>query len=186
MADERLRVVKGSYGPSADAFLNGKYQNPNPNDTTRDEWSDDWSAGLQVTYTLFDGLERKGRLTQAKSVRRQAEANLRNAEEAARVEIHQALLDLRNAEELYQSQAKNIDLSREALRMLENGHKVGKNTQIEVLDARSALTEAMGQYYNAIYSHVLARLAIRKAIGTLAVDASETVDPSIHLDSDPL
>ena len=186
MADERLRVVKGSYGPSADAFLNGKYQNPDPNDPTRDEWSDDWSAGLQVTYTLFDGLERKGRLTQAKSVRRQAEANLRNAEEAARVEIYQALLDLRNAEELYQSQAKNIDLSREALRMLENGHKVGKNTQIEVLDARSALTEAMGQYYNAIFAHLIARLSIRKAIGTLAVDASETVAPSIRLDSDPL
>jgi outer membrane protein TolC len=186
MADEKLRAVKGSYGPSADAFLNGKYQNPDPNDPSLDEWSDDWSAGLQVTYTLFDGLERKGRLMQAKSVRRQAEANLRNAEEAARVEIHQALLDLRNAEELYQSQAKNIDLSREALRMLENGHKVGKNTQIEVLDARSALTEAMGQYYNAIYSHLIARLAIRKAIGTLAVDASEPVDPAIRLDSDPL
>ena len=186
MADEKLRAVKGSYGPSADAFLNGKYQNPDPNDPSLDEWSDDWSAGLQVTYTLFDGLERKGRLIQAKSVRRQAEANLRNAEEAARVEIHQALLDLRNAEELYQSQAKNIDLSREALRMLENGHKVGKNTQIEVLDARSALTEAMGQYYNAIYSHLIARLAIRRAIGTLAVDASEPVDPSIRLDSDPL
>ena len=186
MADEQLRVVKGSYGPSADAFLNGKYQNPDPNDPSLDEWSDDWSAGLQVTYTLFDGLERKGRLTQAKSVRRQAEANLRNAEEAARVEIYQALLDLRNAEELYQSQAKNIDLSREALRMLENGHKVGKNTQIEVLDARSALTEAMGQYYNAIYSHALARLAVRKAIGTLAVDASEPVDPSLRLDSDPI
>ena len=186
MADEKLRAVKGSYGPSADAFLNGKYQNPDPNDPSLDEWSDDWSAGLQVTYTLFDGLERKGRLIQAKSVRRQAEANLRNAEEAARVEIHQALLDLRNAEELYQSQAKNIDLSREALRMLENGHKVGKNTQIEVLDARSALTEAMGQYYNAIFSHLIARLAIRRAIGTLAVDASEPVDPSIRLDSDPL
>ncbi len=186
MADEQVRVVKGSYGPSADAFVNGKYQNPNPNDVTRDEWSDDWSAGVQVSYTLFDGLERKGRLTQAKSIRRQAEANLRNAEESARVEIHQALLDLRNAEELYQSQAKNIDLSREALRMLENGHKVGKNTQIEVLDARSALTEAMGQYYNAIYSHALARLAVRKAIGTLAVDASEPVDPSLRLDSDPI
>ncbi len=186
MADESLNIVKGGYGPSADAFVNGKYQNPNPNDPTRDEWKDDMSAGVQVTYTLFDGQERKGKLIQAKSVKRQAEANLRNAEEAARVEIVQALLDLRNAEELYQSQAKNIDLSREALRMLENGHKVGKNTQIEVLDARSALTEAMGQYYNAIFSHAMARLAVRRAAGTLAVDASAPVEPSIRLEHDPI
>ena len=186
MADESLKIVKGSCGPSADAFVSGKYQNPNPNDPSRDEWKDDWSAGLQVTYTLADGGERRGKLIQAKSVKRQAEASLRNAEESARVEIVQALLDLRNAEELYQSQAKNIDLSREALRMLENGHKVGKNTQIEVLDARSALTEAMGQYYGAIHSHALARLAVRKAIGTLAVDASAHVTPSLRLERDPL
>ena len=119
-------------------------------------------------------------------MKRQAEAKLRNAEESARVEIVQSMLDLRNAEELYLSQAKNIDLSREALRMLENGHKVGKNTQIEVLDARSALTEAMGQYYNAIFSHALARLAVRKAVGTLAVDASDNVNPGIQLDKEPL
>ncbi len=186
MADESLNIVKGSYGPSADAFVSGKYQNPNPNDPSRDEWKDDWAAGLQVSYTLVDGQERRGKLIQAKSVKRQAEANLRNAEESARVEIVQAMLDLRNAEELYQSQAKNIDLSREALRMLENGHKVGKNTQIEVLDARSALTEAMGQYYGAIHSHALARLAVRKAIGTLAVDASANVTPSLRLERDPL
>ena len=186
MAEESLNIVKGSYGPSADAFISGKYQNPNPNDPSRDEWKDDMSAGVQVTYTLVDGQERKGKMIQAKSVKRQAEANLRNAEEAARVEIVQAMLDLRNAEELYQSQAKNIDLSREALRMLENGHKVGKNTQIEVLDARSALTEAMGQYYGAIHSHALARLAVRRAIGTLAVDASAKVSPSLRLERDPL
>ncbi len=186
MADESMKIAKGSYGPSADIFVNGKYQNPDPNDQARDEWKDDWSAGVQVSYTLYDGQERRGRMLQARSVKRQAEARLRNAEESARVEIVQALLNLRNAEELYQSQAKNIDLSREALRMLENGRKVGKNTQIEVLDARSALTEAMGQYYNAIYSHALARLAVRKAIGTLAVDASKPVSPGMQLDNEPL
>ena len=53
-------------------------------------------------------------------------------------------------------------------------------------DARSALTEAMGQYYGAIHSHALARLAVRKAIGTLAVDASAHVTPSLRLERDPL
>ena len=187
MADESYRIAKSANGPAADVFVNGKYQNPNPNDSSLDEWSDDWSAGVQVSYTLFDGLERKGKLTQALAAKRQAEATLRNAEETARVEIVQALLDLRNAEELYQSQAKNIDLSREALRMLENGHKVGKNTQIEVLDARSALTDAMGQYYSAIYSHQLARLAVRKAVGTLAADAATRIDPeNLELAEPPL
>ena len=186
MAEENLKIVRAAYGPSADVFVSGRYANPDPNDHARDAWNDDWGAGVSVSYALFDGLARKGRVTQAQSKLRQAKAKLHAAEEAARVELIRAILDVENAEELYASQAKNIDLTKEALRMLENGFKVGKNTQIEVLDARSALTEAVGQYYNAIFAHSIARLAVRRAAGTLGVDAAREVLPGIRLETDPL
>ncbi len=186
MAEEKLKVVRASYGPSADVFVSGRYANPDPNDHARDAWNDDWGAGVSVSYALFDGLARKGRLAQAQSRLRQAKAKLLAAEEAARVELIRAVLDVENAEELYASQSKNIDLAKEALRMLENGFKVGKNTQIEVLDARSALTEAAGQYYNAIFAHTVARLAVRRAAGTLGVDATREVLPDIRLETNPL
>lgn len=186
MAEENLKVVRSSYGPSADVFVSGRYANPDPNDRSNDSWNDDWGAGVSVSYALFDGLARKGRMAQAQSKLRQAKAKLLAAEEAARVELIRAVLDVENAEELYISQAKNIDLSKEALRMLENGFKVGKNTQIEVLDARSALTEAVGQYYNAIYAHTVARLAVRRAAGTLGVDATREVLPDLRLEASPL
>ena len=171
MAEESVKLVKSQYGPSADLFANGRYQNPDPNDPARDRWNHDAAAGLNVTLTLFDGFERRGRLRQAESRLSQARAALRMAEEAARVDVVRTLLAVRDADELYHSQAKNIDLSREALRMLENGFKVGRNTQIEVLDARSALTEAIGVYYKAIHAHSLARIAARKAAGTLVAPA---------------
>ena len=186
LARENLRLEKSAYGPSADLFVNGRVADPDPNDHAGGGWGDDWSAGLRLSYTLFDGLDRRGKVMQAESRLRQAEAKLRNTEEAARVEIVRALLDVRNAAELYQSQEKNIDLAREALRMIENGNRVGKNTQIEVLDARSALTEAMGQYYKAIYAHLLARLSVRKAAGVLGFDATVAVPPDLQLKEDPL
>lgn len=182
MAEESLAIAKSDYGPSADLFVKGEYGDPDPNDRSKDEWNHDWSVGVQLSYKLFDGLARRGKVVQAESKLRQAKAALDNAEEAARVDVVRALLDVSNAEELFRSQAKNIDLSREALRMLESGHKVGKNTQIEVLDARSALTEAMGQYYNAVYSHEVARLAVRKAVGTLGFDASKVVKQNVKVD----
>lgn len=171
MAEESVKLVRSQYGPSADLFANGRYQNPDPNDPAQDKWNHDAAAGVNVTLTLFDGFERHGRLRQAESRLAQARAALRQAEESARVDVVRALLAIRDADELYLSQAKNIDLSREALRMLENGFKVGRNTQIEVLDARSALTEAMGQYYKAIHAHSLARIEVRKAAGTLVAPA---------------
>lgn len=175
MAQESLAIAKSDYGPTADLYLKGEFANPDPNDRSKDEWNHDWSAGVQVSYKLFDGMARKGAVARAEAKLRQAKTQLRNTEESARVDVVRAMLDVRNAEELFRSQSKNIELSREALRILESGHKVGRNTQIEVLDARSALTEATGRYYNAVYAHEVARLAVKKAAGTLGFDALKQV-----------
>ena len=169
MAEENLAIAKSAYGPSADIYASGNFRNPGEGD---DDWSDSWKAGATLTYTLFDGLERRGKIDRATAKLRQAEAALRDAEENARVEVTQAVLSLRNADELYQSQRKNIDLAKEALRMLESGHRNGRNTQIEVLDARSALTEAMGDYHKALHDLATARLALGLATGALAPVAS--------------
>lgn len=170
MAEENVSIVRSSYGPSADLYASGVFRNPDPYDGTKDEWGDSWKAGATLAFTLFDGLERRGKLDQAIARQRQAEAELRNAEEAVRVEVAQAVLALRNADELYQSQKKNIDLAREALRMVESGHRIGRNTQIEVLDARSALTEAVGGYHQALHNLATARLRLQLAIGTLSAE----------------
>ena len=197
MAEANVALVRGQYGPAIDAFVRGTYANPDPNVSSRiagssgdgnfrDEWGDDWSVGATLTLTLFDGFARRGRIRQADSKVGQAETALRDAEESARVEVIKALLDLRYASELYESQKKNIELAREALRMLDSGFRMGRNTQVEVLDAQSALTAAMGRYYNSIHSHSVARMSVRHALGLLGPDASAPVLPEYRLDVDPL
>ena len=54
--------------------------------------------------------------------------------------------------------------------MIESGYRQGRNTQVEVLDAQSALTQAQGAYYSAIRAHSLAGLGVRRATGTLTPD----------------
>ncbi len=186
MARAQTAIARGKYGPEADIFLSGIMADPNPNDTSRGSWDDKWVAGAALRYTLFDGFERRGRLAQAEARTRQAMAALRDAEEAVRVEVTQALLDLNYADVLYQSQRKNIELAREALRILESGFRLGRNTQIEVLDAQSALTEAMGRYFNAVHLHSRARLSIRHATGTLGPADEWIVTDDYRLKADPL
>lgn len=163
MAEENIKIASSSYGPKADAFASGDYSN-----RRNDDWNDEWIIGARATLSLFDGFERRGKVMAAVSKRDQAAEALRDIEDLAHVEVVDALLKLKHAEELYISQMKNLDLSKEALRILETGSSFGKNTQVEVLDARAALTQAMGTYYNAVYSHGLARLGIRRATGTLS------------------
>ncbi|MDD4060479.1 MAG: TolC family protein, partial [Kiritimatiellae bacterium] len=132
-----------------------------------DEWKDEWTLGARATWKLFDGFERRGRLQAARSKRDQAAETLRDLEDRAHVEVVDAVLQLKYADELYQSQIKNIDLAKEALRIIEAGSSRGRNTQVEVLDARAALTKAMGMYYKAVHAHGMARLGLLSATGAI-------------------
>ena len=186
MAAAQADAARGAYGPEADLFVSGLVADPDPNNEAGDGWRDRWVAGVSATFTLFDGFARRGKLIQAVARRRQAEAALKDAEETVRVEVAKALLDLRYADELYQSQQKNIELAREALRMLESGFRLGRNTQIEVLDAQSALTAALGRYYHAVHAHSLARLQLRKVLGILGPATDVVVTPDFRMETDPL
>jgi outer membrane protein len=186
MAEAEADAARGQYGPEADLFLSGLVADPDPNEPSRGDWNDKWTAGVSVTFNLFDGFTRRGKLTQAVARQRQAAANLKDTEESVRVEVAKALLDLRYADELYQSQQKNIELAREALRILESGFRLGRNTQIEVLDAQSALTEAMGRYYHAVHAHSTARLHLRKALGILGPASDVVATPAFQMETDPL
>lgn len=162
MAQTKVDVVCSEYGPKGDLFATGDYSN-----RIEDEWNDTWVVGARASLKLFDGFERRGKMQVAQSQVDQARETLKDMEARAHVEVVNALMQLKYADELYQSQIKNRDLAREALRIIEVGSSRGRNTQVEVLDARAALTKAMGMYYKAIYTHSLARLDILKVTGTL-------------------
>lgn len=176
MADLMLGIAHGRYGISVDAFASATYATPNPNDPTDDGWDFDAAAGLRASLPLYDGTTRRGRIAQAQSKLDQAFVALHSAEEDARVAVITAVLDLDDADELYLSQRTNLATAEEAKRMIESGYRQGRNTQVEVLDAQSALTQAQGAYYSAIRAHSLAGLGVRRATGTLTpADAARYV-----------
>jgi outer membrane protein TolC len=65
---------------------------------------------------------------------------------------------MKDAEEFVQSQRLNLTRATEGLRLAEVGYQQGIKTQVEVIDAQSALTTARVNYYEAIYRHVVAKL----------------------------
>lgn len=167
MARLQYGIVQSQYGVTIDGFVKGGYETPNPNDMTDDGWDFDASVGATAAFTLYDGTARRGKYAQARAKIAEAEAALRSAEEDARVAVITAVLDVTGTEELYLSQQKVIETATEAKRMIESGYKQGRNTQVEVLDAQSALTSAMGNYYSAIRAHSLAGLTVRRNVGDL-------------------
>jgi len=167
LQEEALRVYRSDYLPSLEAWGWHKWAKPDPHDSLNIEWDTQWMAGLRLTWALFDGLRREGRIVRQKAQLRQSAIRLSDTEQRILEEIRSAIYDVYDARELVESQRLNIERANEALRLVTVGAAEGVNTELEVLDARSALTRARGLYYQALHAHATARLALQRAMGLL-------------------
>jgi outer membrane protein TolC len=130
-------------------------------------WGDAWYAGVAATFPLFDGLSREGEIISQRARVRQSQIDLINTEEKALFEITKSILSVQDAAEFVESQKLNLTRAKEGLRLAEVGYREGTQTQVEMIDAQSALTQARVFYYQAIYSHIIAKLNLQKAMGVL-------------------
>jgi len=167
MQGEALAIAKSRYWPQVDAFFTQQWARPDPHSSTNIEWGPAWHAGISVSVPLFDGLAREGRIVQERAALRQNEIRLVDAEERALLQIRQAILSVRDAEEFVESQRLNLDRATEGLRLAGVGYREGVNTEVEVTDARAALTRASALHFKAIYDHTMARLDLQRAMGIL-------------------
>ncbi len=165
---ESVVDARSRYWPEISGYALQTWANPDPHDSGRDEWGDEWQAGVQASLPLFDGLDRRGTLIQERAKLEQYEIALRDTEEKVVSQIRQLVLSLKTAQEFADSQSRNLQTAKEALRLVETGLNEGQNTPVEVMDARQALTTASANYYQSLFDHALARVSLQKAMGLLS------------------
>jgi len=167
LQQEAVNEAYTHYWPRLEAYYWHLWAKPDPHESNVIAWGRQWQAGLSLTWPLFDGLAREGKIIQQEALLSQAAIMLSDSEEQAIQEIRNAVLQLQNAEEIVRSQKLNVDQAERALELAQVGYREGANTQLEVLDARAALTRTQGLYYSALHRHVKARLDLRRAKGIL-------------------
>jgi len=165
-----LKIAASRYWPVISGYYDNTWSRPDPHRSTDIEWGHAWSAGVTATFPLFDGLWREGEIAEQKARLKRAQIELIDAAETALFELNRALLSLENAEEFVESQRLNLERAKEGLRLAQVGYSQGTRTQVEVLDAQAALTQARTFYYQAIYSHIIAKLDLQKAMGLMTVE----------------
>ena len=170
---ELLRIARSRYWPTISGYYENTWSKPDPHNSTDIEWGRAWQAGLTATLPIFDGLGREGEIVQQKARFRQSQIDLIDAEETTLFELTKALLSIENTEEFVQSQRLNLTRAEEGSRLAGVGYREGINTQVEVIDAESALTRARSLYYQAIYLHIIAKLDLQKAMGILSPKLSD-------------
>jgi outer membrane protein len=163
---EQLNIAKSRWWPRIDGYYESIWSKPDPH-TSEVDWGYAWQTGIAATFPVFDGFAREGAIIQQKAKFKQAQIDLIDAEETALFELTKALLSIENSKEFVESQRLNLTRAEEGLRLAEVGYREGTNTQVEMIDAQAALTKARAFYYQAIYSHTIAKLDLQKAMGIL-------------------
>jgi len=172
---ELLKIARSRYFPMISGYYSNTWAKPDPHSMMEIEWGHAWQAGVTASVPVFDGFVRDGEIVAQKARLKQGQIDLIDAEETTLFELTKAQLSIENAAEFIESQRLNLTRAQEGLRLAEVGYREGTNTQVEMIDAQAALTTARANHYQAIYSHIIAKLDLQKAMGTLV--SAETSEP---------
>lgn len=161
---EEIEIARGGLRPTVK--LNASYGVKDDSSVGGVE-DDEWTASLNVDFPLFDGGLTKGQVEEAQARFRQIENDITAREEAIEAEISQAYLDLESAEAIVGVARQNLDIARESLRLAEVGYREGVNVQLDVLSARTGLTEARQKLAEALRNYRVYQARLWRAEGTL-------------------
>ena len=129
------------------------------------EWEKSWNVNLVLSFPLFDSGRTRAYVNQARSQLNQTELMIEQLRNTIQLEVKKAFWDMQAAKETLLAQKKNVEQAEEALSIAEGRYKSGTITQVEVLDANLALTQARLNYTKALYNYNLARASLFKAMG---------------------
>jgi TolC family type I secretion outer membrane protein len=164
IAAETVDINKAGYQPTVNAF--GTYGLRDRNFSQElDRNLYGWTVGVQANWPIFDGLQTAGRVEQARAVRAQTELDAADTRRSIELEVRQAYSTYLQTLELLEAQKKTVEQAAESLRLAEARFRAGTGTQLDVLSAQTALTQARSDEVQALYDYNVALATLDRVTG---------------------
>ncbi len=173
---EQIKVALAGYKPRLDANAGYEIRNSRASEDL-DKTVDGWFFGVTGQWNIFDGLATQGRVKQARAQLESARINYSDSVQKVDLEVQTAYANLQTARETIRSQQKNVEQANESLRLANERFSAGAGTQLEVLDARTALTKARSTELQSRGDYNTALAEFDRATATNTVYAESFRDP---------
>ena len=183
--EQQIKIARAGYKPRFEASAGLEARNSRLSDNLSDEIHG-WYFGVDGSWKIFDGLETKGRVDQAKSRLTSAKIALDDAAQQVELEVQKAFAKIEEARELIASQGKVVEQADEALRLARERLAAGAGTQLDVLDAQVALTKARTTQQQALYDYEVALAEFDRATGAETVYDNQLGDVGLPRKARPL
>ncbi len=125
----------------------------------------DWSVGATLSWKLWDGGQSKANVTAAKANVEKAKEAYAQTIETVQLQIQEGYLNLKAAEQKIQSTHAAVEAGQEDFRIKTLRYRSGVGTNVDVLDAETALATARNNYVDALYNYNLSIATLEKAMG---------------------
>lgn len=130
-------------------------------------WFNSNLIGLNLSVPIFDFGVKKNKIQQAQYTLDKTNNILDNTRKAIDFEKNAAQINLRNAIINMDAQQKNLELAEHVYNTTKKKYEQGVGSSFEVLTADTELQRAQGNYFDALYQAVVAKISYLKATGKL-------------------
>lgn len=159
-----IKIARSSGLPQIDASLNYDYNSNNWNNMFNSRHSN-WSAGVAITFPIFDAFSTKAKVDEAKARYAQSILQKENFSDQLIVDIRRACLDLKEANTIIEYEKDSIEEAKEALNIANVSYDSGVGTNLDVLDAQVSLSEVEKNLVEGIYSYLMAEAFLDRTRG---------------------
>ena len=164
LRQEAVTAAEAGRKPSAQVFAGiGSHSSRFSQHLTRD--ISGWDVGWQASWNLFDGWLVKGKVAEALALQRKAQEETEDVARRIELDVRTAYSNFVEAQEVLESQKKVQEQAEEALRLANARSEAGTGTQLDVLNAQTALTEARTTQIQALHDYSVARAKLERAMG---------------------
>ena len=132
-----------------------------------ERWFGSSALTLGVQIPIYDSGLRKIQLQQQDLALTKIDQNALLLRESFDLQSKSAGINLKNGLETLNVQQRNMDLATEVVRVTKIKYQAGQGSNIEVVNAESALKEAQTNYFAALYDVLIAKVDLDKAMGKL-------------------
>ena len=140
----------------------------------------DTRVTLQLQLPLMDGGYTTSSVRQACSYLNQAGEALRDALETAVIEVRETLDNLESGKSNIAAWRIVQDARAQTLEAVEASRCVGFKDMIDLLDSQTRLNNTRRELNNSIHNHLLYRIRLNAAVGSMTIKALESIDSVLN------
>lgn len=162
-AEAALVVARSGHMPKVYANASNNWGG-NGSDWPGDD-DENWSVGVTASMNVFDSGVTWSKIHAAQENLAKAKESQRQIKDNVELEVRTEYLNLREAEKRITTTQVAVASAEEDYHIAVVRYQAGVGTNIDVMDAQEALTQAKTNYYQALYNYNTSKAALNTSMG---------------------